>query len=487
MTPRPIAGVSVGDLVPAQTFAVTRSDLVRYAGASGDLNVIHWNERVAREVGLPNVIAHGMLSMALAGRVATDWAGDPGAVVDFGVRFTRPVVVPGRRGRGHARGRGHRLRRRPRRADGPHRSRGDLRGRQGDGPRPRHRPPGLTRRLRGVRLAELTTFRLGGPAARFVEATSQAELVAAVLAADSAGEPLLVLGGGSNVLVADAGFPGTVVLVRTRGIRSESDSCGGAEVEVEAGEPWDDVVRRAIEEEWSGIEALSGIPGSTGATPLQNVGAYGQEVAESVARVRVLDRADGEVHTWAAADCGFGYRTSRFRHDPRYVVLSVTFQLRLGHLGAPVRYAELGRRLAIDPGGRAPAADVRAAVLELRRSKGMLLDPGDHDTWSAGSFFLNPLLPVAAADALPADAPRFAQPDGRVKTSAAWLVEHAGFERGSGSGQARLSTKHTLALTNRGGASTAEVLELARTIRADVQERFGVLLEPEPQLVGCTL
>jgi UDP-N-acetylmuramate dehydrogenase len=337
-----------------------------------------------------------------------------------------------------------------------------------------------------VRLAELTTFRLGGPAARYVEATSEAELVDVVRTADSSGEPLLVLGGGSNLLVADEGFDGTAVRVATAGLSVDVDACSGAMVEVAAGEPWDAVVERAIAEEWSGIEALSGIPGSTGATPLQNVGAYGQEVAQTIARVRLLDRSDGTIRTASAADCAFGYRSSAFRHDPRWVVLAVTFQLPLGGHGTPVRYAELARRLGVEEGARAPARDVRAAVLELRRSKGMVLDPSDHDTWSAGSFFLNPVLDVADAARLPPDAPRYPV-DGGTKTSAAWLVERAGFHRGWGDGPVRVSTKHSLALTNRGGASTEQVLQLARAIRAGVQDRFGVQLEPEPRLVGCAL
>ena len=337
-----------------------------------------------------------------------------------------------------------------------------------------------------VRLSQLTTFRLGGPARRLVEATTEAELVEAVRAADLAGEELLILAGGSNVLIADEGFAGTVIKVATRGITADDDSCGGAFCEVAAGEPWDDVVQRAIDEEWSGIEALSGIPGSTGATPLQNVGAYGQEVAQTIARVRLLDRSDGTIRTVAAADCAFAYRSSAFRHDPRWVVLAVTFQLRLGGQSAPIRYAELAGLLGVPEGGRAPSRDVRTAVLELRRSKGMLLDPDDHDTWSAGSFFLNPILEPDAAARLPDAAPRYPV-DGGTKTSAAWLVERAGFTRGWGAGQVRVSTKHSLALTNRGGATTEEVLEVARTIRARVQDRFGVTLEPEPQLVGCTL
>ncbi|GAB4065987.1 UDP-N-acetylmuramate dehydrogenase [Angustibacter speluncae] len=337
-------------------------------------------------------------------------------------------------------------------------------------------------------LAELTTLRVGGPAARLVEAHDEASLVEAVTAADAAGEPVLLVAGGSNLLVADEGFAGTVVLVRSRGVRVESaDACSGATVTVAAGEPWDDLVARAVAEGWSGVEALSGIPGSTGATPIQNVGAYGQEVAQTVARVRVLDRVLRGVRTFAAADCGFAYRWSRFKADPgRHVVLDVTFQLPLGDLGAPVAYAELARALGVEVGQRAPAADVREAVLGLRRGKGMVLDAADHDTWSAGSFFTNPVLPESFS--LPEGAPRFPATDGRVKTSAAWLIQHAGFDRGHGlPGAASLSTKHTLALTNRGGATAADVLALAREVRDGVRDRFGIELENEPVLVGLEL
>jgi UDP-N-acetylmuramate dehydrogenase len=234
-----------------------------------------------------------------------------------------------------------------------------------------------------------------------------------------------------------------------------------------------------------GVEALSGIPGSVGATPIQNVGAYGQEVSQTLASVRVWDRRLRGVRTFAAADCGFGYRTSRFKADPgRHVVLSVTFQFPQGELAKPVAYAELARVLGVEPGARPPSADVRRAVLELRRSKGMVLDPEDHDTWSAGSFFTNP---VVGADELPPDAPAWPQPDGRVKTSAAWLIEHAGFDKGYGDGAARLSGKHTLALTNRGQATTTELLALAREIRDGVQQRFAIRLVNEPVLVGCEL
>jgi len=344
----------------------------------------------------------------------------------------------------------------------------------------------------GEPLAALTTLRVGGPARELVHARTEPELVDAVRRADDAGTPLLVLAGGSNVVVADEGFDGTVVRVETRGVHVESDLCGGAMVTVAAGEPWDALVARACREGWVGVEALSGIPGSVGATPIQNVGAYGQDVADTVASVRCWDRVDRVRRTFAAAECGFGYRTSRFKLDPgRHVVLTVAFQLRLGTLSAPVRYAELARALGVEVGARAPLADVRAAVLALRTRKGMVLDEADHDTWSAGSFFTNPVLAPGDAARLPQDAPRWAQPDGSVKTSAAWLIEHAGFGRGYGadlgSGRVALSGKHALALTNRGGAGAAELLALAARVRHGVQERYGVRLDNEPVLVGCSL
>jgi UDP-N-acetylmuramate dehydrogenase len=335
-------------------------------------------------------------------------------------------------------------------------------------------------------LSDHTTLRLGGPAREWVRATSEEELVGALSSAEG---PLLVLGGGSNVVVADAGFDGTVVEVATRGVQADVEgddpTCGGVVVTVAAGESWDELVTQAVERGWVGVEALAGIPGLVGATPIQNVGAYGQEVAQTVARVRVWDRVLKGVRTFANADCGFGYRTSRFKADPeRHVVLDVTFQLRQGDLGAPVQYAELARTLGIELGRRAPLTEVRDAVLALRRSKGMVLDADDHDTWSAGSFFTNP---VVNESAVPAGAPAWPQLDGQVKTSAAWLIEQAGFHKGFGSGAVRLSTKHTLAITNRGGATTEELLALAREVRDGVRERFGVTLVNEPVTVGCSL
>ncbi|MEX0427325.1 UDP-N-acetylmuramate dehydrogenase [Nocardioides sp. DS6] len=340
-------------------------------------------------------------------------------------------------------------------------------------------------------LADHTTLRLGGPAAEHIVATTEAELTEAVSAADAAGRRVLVLGGGSNLVVADEGFDGTVVEVATSGITPDTDdpSCGGVLVTVAAGETWDDLVALAVDKGWVGVEALSGIPGRVGATPIQNVGAYGQDVSQTIWSVRVWDRTLRGIRTFANADCGFGYRWSRFKADPdRHVVLSVTFQLTLGDLGdlgAPVAYAELARALGVAPGDRVPARDVRAAVLGLRRGKGMVLDADDHDTWSAGSFFTNP---VVDPTLVPDGAPSYPQPDGTVKTSAAWLIDHAGFGKGyPGHGPVTLSTKHTLALTNRGDATTADLLALAREIRDGVRDRFGITLVNEPVLLGVTL
>lgn len=343
-----------------------------------------------------------------------------------------------------------------------------------------------------MNLAELTTLRVGGPARTVLDVASEADLVDAVRIADEAGDPVLIIGGGSNLLVGDDGFDGTVILVRTRGIAVDGTVddgvCGGTTVTVQSGETWDDLVVRAVQEKWRGIEALSGIPGSVGATPIQNVGAYGQEISQTIAQVRVFDRYDRAIRTFASADCRFGYRTSRLKVEaPRHVVLSVTYQFTFGDLSLPIAYTQLAEALGVSVGDRVPSADVREAVLGLRRSKGMVLDATDRDTWSAGSFFMNPVLDADAAALLPADAPRYAQPDGTLKTSAAWLIEHAGFARGHGNAVASLSTKHTLALTNRGGASAADIVALAREVRDGVDRAFGVVLTPEPNLVGCRL
>ncbi|WP_125773527.1 UDP-N-acetylmuramate dehydrogenase [Antribacter gilvus] len=380
-------------------------------------------------------------------------------------------------------------------------------------------------------LADLTTLRVGGPAASYVEAVHEEDLVAAVQEADDEGVPLLVVGGGSNLLVADEGFDGVVVRDARSGIRVESaDSCGGAVVSAPAGQSWDELAQRAVEEGWVGVESLSGIPGTVGAVPVQNVGAYGQEVAGVIAAVRTWDRAERRKRTFAVGELDFGYRTSLLKRSmhvssrpvdpqapwypsPRYVVLEVQFQFRLGSMSAPVGYFELARRLGVEVGQKAPSSDVREAVLALRAGKGMLLDtpaPGgdpDHDRWNSGSFFTNPVVPVEHMDRLPADAPRYpvrnalpttstgpalgAVDSGVVKTSAAWLIEHAGFGKGFGlAGErspARLSTKHTLAMTNRGGARADDVVALARAVRDGVRDRFGVTLVPETVLVGVTL
>ena len=295
---------------------------------------------------------------------------------------------------------------------------------------------------------------------------------------------MLVVAGGSNLVVADAGFEGTVVAVRSRGIERD-----GARLTVAAGEPWDDLVAYAVANELAGIECLSGIPGSTGATPIQNVGAYGQEVAETIASVRVLDRETDRVVDLAPAECGFGYRTSRFKYHDRWVVLSVTFVLEPSALSGPIRYAELAATVGAE---RAPLAEVREAVLALRRGKGMVVDPADPDSVSAGSFFTNPILAPGdferlAEAAAPERPPAWPEPDGRVKTSAAWLIARAGFSNGYGEGRAGISTKHTLALVNRGGATTEELLAVAREVRDGVRDRFGVELHPEPVLVGVSL
>jgi UDP-N-acetylmuramate dehydrogenase len=340
-------------------------------------------------------------------------------------------------------------------------------------------------------------LRLGGPPRHLVEATSEDELVALVIEADVAGEPVLVLAGGSNVVVADAGFQGTVIRVITRGVERLQRSDGRVWLDVAAGEEWDALVAFCVEHELAGVEALSGIPGSAGGTPIQNVGAYGQEVADVIAGVRALDRSTGQIHDLDVEECLFDYRSSAFKRDPgRWVVLRVSFAFEPGGESEPIRYAELARRLGVDEGARAPLADVRAAVLDLRRAKGMVLDPDDPDTYSAGSFFTNPIMRAHEFDALVARAAEQLGPDGvppswpashhrYVKTSAAWLIQHAGLQRGYGNPDGiAISSKHTLALTNRGAGTTTELVALAREIAATVDEAFGVKLVPEPVFVG---
>lgn len=323
-------------------------------------------------------------------------------------------------------------------------------------------------------LADLTTIGLGGQATVF-EAGTQAEFLELLREYPHAH----VLGGGSNVVVSDGGLPDPVIRICDSGWAQHGD-----QFVVAAGTPWDEFVAAMVADDRGGVAALSGIPGSTGATPVQNVGAYGQEVSQSIAGLRVLDRTTGEVTTRPAQAAGFGYRTSVFKQQPgRYVVLAVAFDLPAGS-SALVRYAELAKALGVEQGRAAPAGEVREAVLGLRRSKGMVLDAGDPDTRSVGSFFTNPLV-----EAAPEGAPAWPSPDGRVKTSAAWLIEHAGIHKGFHLPDAKVavSDKHTLALTNRGGGTTAELLDLARTIRGRVDEAFGITLEAEPVLWGCSL
>ena len=335
----------------------------------------------------------------------------------------------------------------------------------------------------GVPLAGVTTLRLGGPAARTVPARTADELVEAVRTATG---PVLLVGGGSNLVVADDGWPGTVVLIRSRGIAVTADG-DLRRVVVEAGEPWDELVARTVAEGWAGLECLSGIPGCTGATPVQNVGAYGQDVAQTITGVTAYDREVDAVVGLSAAECRFGYRDSLFKHTDRWVVLRVEFTLRATDKSTP-RYEELRARV----GEVAPLADVREAVLALRRGKGMVVDDADPDTWSAGSFFTNPILDPAGLAAFAARLepgtryPSWPADEG-TKLSAAWLIERAGFGKGFGGETVRVSGKHTLALTHRGGGSTAELVALARTVRDGVAARFGVTLRPEPRLVGVQL
>lgn len=353
-----------------------------------------------------------------------------------------------------------------------------------------------TATVRNVPLAEYTTLGLGGPAALFTTAVGTEELVAAVRAVDDRGGELLVLGGGSNLVVADSGFEGTVVYVDSHGV-SHTDRGDTVRVRADAGVEWDSFVARCVADGLSGVECLSGIPGRVGSTPIQNVGAYGQDVSQTVTEVRVYDREDGRTRVLDGAGCGFAYRSSVFKGRSRYVVCEVVFDLARSPLSQPVRYAELARTLGVEVGDRVPLADAREAVLALRRGKGMVLDPADPDSRSAGSFFTNPILSAAeftefrkrVADRLgpETEPPAHPEPDGRVKTSAAWLIERAGFPRGYGRGPARISTKHTLALTNRGGATTADLLALAREVRAGVAEAFGITLVNEPVMVGVAL
>lgn len=335
-------------------------------------------------------------------------------------------------------------------------------------------------------LRDFTSLRVGGPARNFVEAHNEEEIISALIAAGDS--PVLILGGGTNVLISDAGFEGTVIHITNNSLVAEVDACSGATLTIGAGENWDDFVALTIERGYAGLETLSGIPGTIGAAPIQNIGAYGHEVAEFITRVRTYDHKAKSVKTFTNSECEFEYRSSLFKRNPgQFIILDVQFQIRIGDLSDPITYLELAKKLDLQMGDKAPVQTVRQAVLELRASKGMLLDPNDSDSRSAGSFFTNPVISQQAADALPDAAPKWPLIDGRVKISAAWLIENAGIRKGDEIGGARISTKHVLALTNAGDATATDLIELAKSAQAKVYEKFGIKLEPEVNLVGLSL
>jgi len=335
-------------------------------------------------------------------------------------------------------------------------------------------------------LSKYTSLRVGGPATKIVQVSTEAQIIAAI--EEAGNTPILIMGGGTNVLIADKGFAGTVIRISNNSVQSEVDACSGATLTIGAGEDWDSFVQTTINSGFAGLETLSGIPGTVGAAPIQNIGAYGHEVSEFITRVRTYDRQLKEIYTFTNSQCEFTYRNSYFKaHPGRYVVLEVQFQLRIGEFSDPITYLELSKKLGIEPGDKASVIATRAAVLELRASKGMLLSPDDRDSWSAGSFFTNPIISQQAADALPDAAPKWPLNDGRVKISAAWLIENAGMHKGDEVGGARNSTKHVLALTNSGDATAADIAELARRARDQVREVFGITLEAEVNLIGIEI
>ena len=328
-------------------------------------------------------------------------------------------------------------------------------------------------------LSELTTLRVGGTPRSLIFATTEKEIVDAVVQADSENRSLFILGGGSNVVVSDD-FSGDVLVIANKGIENDATVCAGAWVTVQAGEHLDDFVAHAVASGWVGVETLSGIPGTVGASPLQNVGAYGQQVSDTIAQVRAYNRMTKQIDTLFAANCEFGYRTSVFKLKPeQWVVLSATFQLALGDLASPIAYQELANELGVELGKRAPLVQTRDAVLKLRKQKGMVVTEDDLDSWSAGSFFMNPFVANA-----PDGAPTYVSAGGGTKVSAAWLIEHAGFAKGFGlNDRVTLSTKHALAITNRGQGTATDVMELASHIQAGVLATFGLTLEIEPQII----
>jgi len=335
-------------------------------------------------------------------------------------------------------------------------------------------------------LSKYTSFRVGGPATKIVQVSTEAEIIAAI---EEAGDsPILIMGGGTNVLIADKGFDGTVIRISNNSVQAEVDACSGATLTIGAGEDWDTFVQTTIDRGFAGLETLSGIPGTVGAAPIQNIGAYGHEVSEFITRVRTYDRQEKVLKTFTNSECEFSYRNSYFKaHPGRYVVIEVQFQIRRGEFSDPITYVELSKKLGIEPGEKASVIATRAAVLELRASKGMLLKNDDHDSWSAGSFFTNPIISQQAADQLPNAAPKWPLIDGRVKVSAAWLIENAGIHKGDELGGARISTKHVLALSNSGNATAADIAELAKRARNQVKEVFGITLEAEVNLVGVEI
>jgi len=335
-------------------------------------------------------------------------------------------------------------------------------------------------------LRDYTSLRVGGPAKKFVEVATESEIIAAIEAAEDT--PILIIGGGTNILVSDSGFEGTVIRINSHSMQSEVDACSGATLTIGAGENWDEFVTTTLDRGFAGLETLSGIPGTVGAAPIQNIGAYGHEVSEFITRVRTYDRQAKGLKTFTNSECEFSYRNSHFKaHPGRYVVLDVQFNLRRGELTTPITYAELAKKLGIEVGEKAPITATRTAVLELRAAKGMLLNPNDRDSWSAGSFFTNPIISQEIAATLPTDAPRWPTADGKVKTSAAWLIEHSGVHKGDSHGGARVSSKHVLALTNAGDATAADIAELAKSAQRSVFEKFGITLEAEVNLVGISL
>ena len=332
-------------------------------------------------------------------------------------------------------------------------------------------------------LSNHTTLRVGGPANNFVRVSTEEEIITAI---ESAGDqPILILGSGSNVLISDTGFPGTVIQIANNKVTAEVDACSGATLNIGAGENWDDFVKTTIDRGWAGLETLSGIPGTVGAAPIQNIGAYGHEVSEFVMRARTYDRQAKAIKTFTNQECEFSYRDSVFKKHPgRYVVIEVQFNLRRGEMTSPITYAELAAELGIAVGEKADVIKTREAVLKIRGRKGMLLNDSDKDTFSAGSFFTNP---IVSENLIPEGAPKYPQADGTFKTSAAWLIEQSGICKGQSFNGAAISGKHVLAITNADNAKASDIAALAMQVKDAVKLKFGIELVPEVNLVGLSL